>query len=127
MGSMYMGTRALTATSGGGFALMVEAVSLSGMAENPAVIHLGQRPGPATGLPTRTAQSEIFMVLSAGHGEFPRAIYAPGSLHELFYLTVKAFEVADKYQIPAFILTDQFYTLTHIIIVEPFDLSKIEC
>ena len=124
LGAWYAGGRGMVTTSGGGFALMVEAVSLSGMAETPAVIHLGQRPGPATGLPTRTAQSEIFMVLGAGHGEFPRAVYTPGSVNELFYLTAKAFEVADKYQIPSFILTDQFILDTYYI-VEPFDLNKI--
>jgi 2-oxoglutarate ferredoxin oxidoreductase subunit alpha len=125
LGSWYAGGRGMVTTSGGGFALMVEAVSLSGIAENPAVIHLGQRPGPATGLPTRTAQSELFMVLFAGHGEFPRVIFAPGNIDELFYLTVKAFEIADKYQIPSFILTDQ-YILDTYYIVKPFDLSQID-
>lgn len=105
----YAGARAMVSTSGGGFALMTEAISLSGMIETPIVVHLGQRPGPATGLPTRTEQGDLNLVLYAGHGEFPRVIYAPGNLCEAYQLTAKAFNIADKYQIPVFILTDQYF------------------
>ncbi|MGB9614073.1 MAG: 2-oxoacid:acceptor oxidoreductase subunit alpha [Fervidobacterium sp.] len=105
----YAGARAMVSTSGGGFALMTEAISLSGMIETPIVVHLGQRPGPATGLPTRTEQGDLNLVLYAGHGEFPRIIYAPGNLCEAYELTAKAFNVADKYQIPVFVLTDQYF------------------
>ena len=108
VGSWYAGGRGMVSTSGGGFALMVEGLSLAAMLETPAVIHLAQRPGPATGVPTRTEQGDLLFALYAGHGEFPRAIYAPGNLEECFELTRKAFDVADRYQVPAFILTDQY-------------------
>jgi len=76
LGAWYAGGRALVTTSGGGFALMTEGISLSGMLETPVVVHVGQRPGPATGLPTRTEQADLDLVLHAGHGEFPRAVFA---------------------------------------------------
>lgn len=109
IGAWYAGARAITTTSGGGFALMTEAVSLSGMTETPAVIHVAQRPGPATGLPTRTEQADLNLVLYAGHGEFPRVIYAPGTLQDGVTVMAKAFYMADKYQIPVFVLSDQYW------------------
>jgi 2-oxoglutarate ferredoxin oxidoreductase subunit alpha len=109
IGAWYAGARAMVTTSGGGFALMIEGLSLAGMLEMPMVIHLGQRPGPATGLPTRTEQADLNLALYAGHGEFPRIILTPGTLEEGFYLTQKAFNLADKYQVPVFILTDQYF------------------
>jgi len=108
IGAWYAGARAIASTSGGGFALMTEGLSLAGMIESPLVIHLAQRPGPATGLPTRTAQADLNLALYAGHGEFHRIIFAPGSIEQLFLLVQKAFNIADKYQIPVFILTDQY-------------------
>lgn len=108
IGAWYAGARAMASTSGGGFALMVEGLSLSAMLEIPVVIHLAQRPAPATGLPTRTEQADLELALYAGHGEFPRIIFAPGSIEEAFYLTQKAFNLADKYQVPVFVLTDQY-------------------
>ncbi|MCJ7523690.1 MAG: 2-oxoacid:acceptor oxidoreductase subunit alpha [Candidatus Aminicenantes bacterium] len=109
LGAWYAGARALVTTSGGGFALMGEGISLCGMIESPLVLHLAQRPGPATGLPTRTEQGDLELVLHAGHGDFPRIILAPGTLAEGFALTQKAFNLAAKYQVPVFILTDQFF------------------
>jgi 2-oxoglutarate/2-oxoacid ferredoxin oxidoreductase subunit alpha len=109
LGASYAGVRSMAATSGGGFALMQEAVSLAGMTETPVVIVVSQRPGPATGLPTRTEQADLSFVLHAGHGEFPRIILAPGSIGEMIALTRKSFELADRYQIPVFILTDQYF------------------
>jgi 2-oxoglutarate ferredoxin oxidoreductase subunit alpha len=109
LGASYAGVRSMVATSGGGFCLMQEGVSLSGMSETPVVIVLGQRPGPATGLPTRTEQGELNLVLHAGHGEFPRIIFAPGSIDEAIALARKSFALADRYQIPVFILTDQYF------------------
>ncbi|MCF7859773.1 MAG: 2-oxoacid:acceptor oxidoreductase subunit alpha [Candidatus Cloacimonetes bacterium] len=109
LGAWYAGARAMTTTSGGGVALMSEGISLCGMIESPLVLHLAQRPGPATGLPTRTEQGDLNLVLHAGHGDFPRIILAPGTLEEGFTLTQKAFKFADKYQVPVFILTDQFF------------------
>jgi 2-oxoglutarate ferredoxin oxidoreductase subunit alpha len=107
-GAAYAGVPAMTGTSGGGFALMVEGVSLAGMLELPVVILVGQRPGPATGMPTRTAQQDLRFILHAGHGEFPRAIFAPGTISQAYELTRRAMETAHRYQTPVFILTDQF-------------------
>jgi len=109
IGAWYAGAKAMVTTSGGGFALMTEGLSLAGMLESPIVIHLAQRPGPATGLPTRTEQADLELALYAGHGEFPRVILAPGKTEDGFYLTAKAFNLADKYQVPVFILTDQYF------------------
>ncbi len=120
----YAGARAIVTTSGGGFALMCEGVSLSGMLETPAVIHIGMRPGPATGLPTRMEQGDLNLVLYAGHGEFPRAIFTPGDQEEMFVCAQQAFEMADKYQSPVFILTDQ-YLLDSVAIVDPKDLKQL--
>jgi len=125
IGAWYAGARGMVTTSGGGFALMVEGLSLAGMLETPVVIHLGQRPGPATGLPTRTEQADLQFVLNAGHGEFPRIIFAPGKIEDAFYLTFKAFNLADKYQIPVFILTDQ-YLLDAYYNIPSINLSDIQ-
>lgn len=108
LGASYAGARPLVTTSGGGFALMIEGISLAGMIETPVVVHLAQRPGPATGLPTRTEQADLELVLYAGHGEFPRIIFAPGDLEQAIILTQKAFDLADRFQIPVFVLTDQY-------------------
>lgn len=109
IGAWYAGARAIVSTSGGGFDLMTEGVSLTGIIETPIVVHIGQRPGPATGLPTRTEQADLNLVLYAGHGEFPRAIFAPGTHEEAFLVAQQAFHIADKYQIPVFVLTDQYF------------------
>jgi 2-oxoglutarate ferredoxin oxidoreductase subunit alpha len=108
LGASFAGVRAMTGTSGGGFALMVEGVSLAAITETPVVIALGQRPGPATGLPTRTEQGDLHMVLHAGHGEFPRFVFAPGTPEQAFFLTNKAFDLAEKYQVPSFVLFDTY-------------------
>lgn len=108
LGAWYAGARAMVTTSGGGFALMSEGLSLAGITETPVVLHLGQRPGPATGLPTRTEQGDLNLALYSGHGEFPRVILAPGNIEQAFALTQKAFQLADSYQIPVILLTDQF-------------------
>ncbi|MBI5632108.1 MAG: 2-oxoacid:acceptor oxidoreductase subunit alpha [Nitrospirae bacterium] len=108
LGASFAGVRAMTATSGGGFALMVEGLSLAAMTETPIVIGLGQRPGPATGFPTRTEQAELQFALYTAHGEFPRIIFAPGDPEQALYLTNKAFELSEKYQVPAFVIFDQY-------------------
>jgi 2-oxoglutarate ferredoxin oxidoreductase subunit alpha len=113
IGAWYAGARAMVTTSGGGYDLMTEGLSLAGMLESPMVIHLGQRPGPATGLPTRTEQADLELALYSGHGEFPRAILSPGSLEQALELSAKAFEIADKYQVPVFILSDQYLVDTY--------------
>jgi 2-oxoglutarate ferredoxin oxidoreductase subunit alpha len=108
IGAFYTGAKALASTSGGGFALMEEGVSLAAMTETPLVIHLAQRPGPATGLPTRTEQADLNLALYSGHGEFPRIILSPGTLEDLFLMGQKVFYLADKYQVTVFVLTDQY-------------------
>lgn len=113
IGASFGGIRSMTASSGGGFSLMVEGLSLAAMTETPLVIGLAQRPGPATGLPTRTEQGELLFALYAGHGEFPRVIFAPGTAEQAVHLTNKAFDLAEKYQIPAILLTDQYLADTN--------------
>lgn len=108
IGASFAGVRAMTATSGGGFSLMVEALGLAGMTETPVVILEAQRPGPATGLPTKTEQGDLRFLIHAAQGEFPRIIIAPGDAEESFYLTEQAFNLADKYQIPIIILGDKY-------------------
>lgn len=108
IGASFAGAPSMVATSGGGFALMTEGVSLAAMTETPVVIVVAQRPGPATGLPTRTEQADLEFVLHSGHGEFPRAVFAPGSVEECFHLIRKAFETAERFRGPVFLLTDQF-------------------
>ena len=125
LGASFAGVRAMTGTSGGGFALMVEGLSLAAMTETPIVIALGQRPGPATGLPTRTEQGDLQFALYTAHGEFPRVIFAPGTPEQAFYLTNKAFDIAEKYQIPVIILFDQYLADSQWTF-EGFDLSRIK-
>ena len=124
VGASYAGARAVVATSGGGFALMCEGISLAGILETPVVIVLAQRPGPATGLPTRTEQGDLLMALYAGHGEFPRAIFAPGTVEECFQCAVRAFEMAEKHQGPVILLTDQWLADSYRS-VAPFDLDSL--
>lgn len=124
LGAWYVGARAVVTTSGGGFALMTEGMSLSGIIETPIVVHVGQRPGPATGLPTRTEQADLNLALYAGHGEFPRAIFAPGTLEESYLVMQQAFEVADRFQIPVVVLTDQ-YLLDSVSTVEKEALKTL--
>lgn len=123
LGASFAGARSMTGTSGGGFALMVEGVSLAGMTETPVVIVEAQRPAPATGFPTRTEQADLDFVIHAGHGEFARVVYAPGSIEEAFYLTIKAFNIAERFQVPVMILTDQFLADSYRN-VAGFDLNR---
>lgn len=125
LGASFAGARSMTTTSGGGFSLMVEALGLAGMTETPVVISLCQRPGPATGLPTMTEQGDLEFVLHAAQGEFPRCVLAPKIPEDAFYLTSKAFNIADKYQLPVFILSDQ-YLADSLFTCERFDSSKIK-
>lgn len=115
----------MTGTSGGGYSLMVEAVGMSGIMEVPVVIADIQRPGPATGLPTRTEQSDLNFVINSSHGEFPRMVIALRNPEDAFYQTARALNLADKYQIPVIILGDQ-YMADAIRTVKPFDMSKIK-
>ncbi|HBZ55230.1 MAG TPA: 2-oxoacid:acceptor oxidoreductase subunit alpha [Syntrophobacteraceae bacterium] len=124
IGASFAGVPSMVTTSGGGFALMVEGVSLAAMTETPVVVVVAQRPGPATGLPTRTEQADLELVLYAGHGEFPRAILTPTDVEECFQLTRQAFLLAERYQGPIFILTDQMLADCYRP-VEPFDLDQV--
>jgi len=108
IGASYAGVRSMTGTSGGGFALMVEALGLSAIAEIPLVVVDVQRPGPATGMATRTEQSDLSFVLTASQGEFPRMIIAPRDVQDAFYQAIRALNLADKYQMPVIILSDQY-------------------
>jgi 2-oxoglutarate ferredoxin oxidoreductase subunit alpha len=124
IGAAYAGVRAMTATSGSGLCLMVEGIGLAGITETPIVIIDGQRPGPAVGLPTRTEQGDLQFVLHAHHGDFPRAVLAPADVEDAFWTTVKAFNWAEKYQLPVIILTDQHLASSYAT-VDQLDLSQV--
>lgn len=125
IGGAFAGVRSMTATSGGGFSLMVEGYGLAGMTETPIVIIEGQRPGPATGLPTWGGQGDLRFVLHAAQDDFPRVVIAPGDPNECFWLTIKAFNLAEKYQTPVVILTDKHLGESHYWAEYP-DTSKIK-
>jgi len=124
VGASYAGLRAMTATSGGGFCLMTEALGLAAMTETPIVLMVGQRPGPSTGMATYSAQGDLLFAIHASQGEFPRVVVAPGDIDECFYRTMEAFNLAEKYQIPAIILTDKYLIESHKS-TEPFDARRI--
>jgi 2-oxoglutarate ferredoxin oxidoreductase subunit alpha len=104
--SSFMGVRSMVGTSGGGFSLMVEALGLAGIVEIPVVIYEAQRPGPATGMPTRTEQGDLLFTIFASQDEFPRVVLAPTTPESAFKLTVEAFNLADRLQTPVIILSD---------------------
>ncbi|MFO8111919.1 MAG: 2-oxoacid:acceptor oxidoreductase subunit alpha [Desulfosalsimonadaceae bacterium] len=110
IGASFAGVRALTGTSGGGFSLMVEGIGLAGITETPLVVINAQRPGPATGLPTRTGQGDLHFVIHAAPDEFPRFVFAPRTLDEAFETVIRSFHLAEKYQVPAIVLVDQYFT-----------------
>ncbi|SHJ87177.1 2-oxoglutarate ferredoxin oxidoreductase subunit alpha [Anaerocolumna jejuensis DSM 15929] len=124
LGASYAGARAMTGTSGGGFCLKVEALGFSGIAEIPLVAVDVQRPGPATGLPTRTEQSDLKFVISAAQGEFPRMVIALRNHEDAFYQTARALNLAEKYQIPVILLSDQYLGDTTAC-VKPYDTTGI--
>jgi len=124
VGAAFAGVRAMTATSGSGFCLMVEGLGLAGITETPVVIVDGQRPGPAVGLPTRTEQGDLLFAIHAHHGDFPRAVLAPATVEDAFWLTVKAFNLSEKFQIPVILLTDH-YLATSYATVDELDLSRV--
>jgi len=124
-GAAFAGVRAMTATSGGGFCLMTEGLGMTGMTETPVVIMVGQRPGPSTGLPTYSAQGDLRFVVHASQGEFPRVVVAPGDVEECFYETMRAFNWAEKYQMPVIVLTDK-YLVESQASIEPFETSRMK-
>ena len=126
IGANYAGVRAMTGSSGGGFSLMVEALGMSGMMEIPLVIYESQRAGPSTGLPTKTEQGDLNLVIGASQGDFPRIVLAPRNVEDAFYCTREAFNLAEKYQVPVIVMSD-LYVAEHYETVENFDLNfKIE-
>lgn len=114
IGASYAGVRAMCATSGGGFCLMTEGLGLAGITETPIVVVNAQRPGPSTGLPTRTEQGDLRFTIHASQGEFPRVVIAPGDIDECFHETFNAFNLAEKYHLPVIILTDKFLAASYV-------------
>jgi 2-oxoglutarate ferredoxin oxidoreductase subunit alpha len=108
IGAAHVGARAMVPTSGGGFSLMVEATGLAGITETPVVIYNAQRPGPATGLPTRSEQGDMLFMLHASQGEFPRFLLAPGTIEESFRIGWQVFNLAERYQTPALVMSDHY-------------------
>jgi 2-oxoglutarate ferredoxin oxidoreductase subunit alpha len=125
IGAGWAGVRAMTGTSGGGYSLMVEAIGMAGMAEIPVVCVEVQRPGPSTGLPTRTEQGDLQFILHSSQGEFPRIVIAPGDYNECFYHTFQAFNLAEKYQLPVIVVSDKHISES-IQTVEPFDTKDLK-
>jgi len=124
-GAMMMGCRAATGTSGGGFDLMTETVSLNGVAENPSVFILAQRPGPATGLPTWTAQGDLLLAVGSAHGEFARLVVGVSDAEDCFSLMPEAFNYADEFQTPVIVMTDK--QVAEALWTQPqYDQSKSE-
>src|ERR687897_985872 len=124
IGGALTGTRAATATSGPGFSLMAEALGWAGMNEVPIVISLYQRTGPSTGLPTRHEQGDLNFAINAGHGEFPRIVLASGDIEESFYDTIKAFNFADRYQMPVIHMLDKAIS-NSLTTCKNFNVNKI--
>ncbi|MEM0157988.1 MAG: 2-oxoacid:acceptor oxidoreductase subunit alpha [Thermoplasmataceae archaeon] len=122
IGANYAGVRAMTGSSGGGFSLMVEALGMAGMMEVPLVVYESQRAGPSTGLPTKTEQGDLNLVLGASQGDFPRIVLSPRNVEEVFYMTREAFNLAEKYQTPVIIMSD-LYLAEHYETLESLDLN----
>ncbi len=108
VGAAYAGVRSLVSTSGGGFSLMVEGLGLSGITETPIVIIDAMRPGPATGLATRTAQADLMFAIHASQDDFPRLVFAPGTVQDAYETVKRAVYLSEKYQVPAIVLMDQY-------------------
>ncbi|BCJ86427.1 2-oxoacid:acceptor oxidoreductase subunit alpha [Effusibacillus dendaii] len=125
IGANFAGVRALTATSGPGLSLMMEAIGLAGMTETPVVIIDTQRGGPSTGMPTKHEQSDMYAVLFGTHGEIAKIVLAPATAEECFYMTIDAFNYAEKYQTPVILITDLALSLAKQS-VEPLDFDKIQ-
>jgi 2-oxoglutarate ferredoxin oxidoreductase subunit alpha len=127
IGAAHLGARALVPTSGGGFSLMVEGLGLAGVTETPVVIYNAQRPGPATGLPTRDEQGDMLFMLHASQGEFPRFLLAPGTHEEAFHTGWRAFNLAEKYQTPVLVLSDHYLAVAvRTVEADAFDFDEVE-
>lgn len=124
IGGALTGTRSATCTSGPGFSLMAEALGWAGINEVPIVVTLYQRSGPSTGLPTRHGQDDLLFAIHAGHGEFPRIVYASGDVEESFYDTARCFNYAEMYQLPVIHMMDKFLA-SSVVTCNRFDPNKI--
>jgi 2-oxoglutarate/2-oxoacid ferredoxin oxidoreductase subunit alpha len=124
IGAALAGSRASTSTSGPGFSLMAEALGWAGINEVPVVVTLYQRAGPSTGLPTRHEQGDLLFAVHAGHGEFPRIVIASGDVEEAFYDTIRAFNYAERYQLPVIHIVDKALA-NSIVTCSMFDTSKV--
>jgi len=124
IGGALTGTRSSTSTSGPGFSLMAEALGWAGINEVPVVITLYQRSGPSTGLPTRHGQDDLLFAINAGHGEFPRIVYASGGIEESFYDTARCFNYADVFQVPVIHMMDKFLS-SSVLTCKRFDPNKV--
>lgn len=125
LGAMFVGKRAFCGTSGGGFDLMTETVSLAGMIENPFVVVVAQRPGPATGLPTWTGQGDLNLALYAAHGEFARVVVALSDPLDAHRLIQEAFNLAEVYQVPVIVLSEKQIAETIVSIEEPKEAIEV--
>jgi len=125
IGASYGGVRAITASSGPGLSLKMEAIGLAGITETPLVIVDTQRGGPSTGLPTKQEQSDLMAMIYGTHGEIPKIVMAPSTVQEAFYDTAEAFNLAEEYQCPVIVLSDLQLSLGKQT-VEPLDVSKVE-
>ncbi len=126
LGSSFAGVRSAVGTSGGGFALMVESVSLSGVTETPLVIFIAQRPGPATGMPTWTEQGDLLFAAHSGHGEFQKIVLSAGDVGEMLEVTLKAFDLADIYQLPVIVMSEMLLSESHASLAKSFVNAAIK-
>jgi 2-oxoglutarate ferredoxin oxidoreductase subunit alpha len=124
IGAAFSGVRAMGASSGPGIALMIEALGLAAVTETPLVLVDVQRCGPSTGMPTRMEQADLNLLVYGAHGEIPRIVIAPSDIEECFYQTIRAFNLAEKYQCPVIVATDQYLSQSQRT-TWPFDLSKV--
>jgi len=124
IGGALTGTRSATSTSGPGFSLMAESLGWAGINEVPIVITLYQRSGPSTGLPTRHGQDDLLFAINAGHGEFPKIVYASGDIEESFYDTCNCFNYSDVFQVPVIHMMDKFLS-SSVVTCKRFDHNKV--
>jgi 2-oxoglutarate ferredoxin oxidoreductase subunit alpha len=125
IGASFAGVRAMTATSGPGLSLMIEALGLASMTEVPLVVVNVQRAGPATGMPTKTAQGDLYLAFYAGNDEAPRFVIAPSSVEDCFYQMINAFNLAERYQMPVVVLSDQSLA-PRVETCAPFELDRVQ-
>lgn len=124
IGASYAGARAAAGTAGSGISLMAEAVGLAGISETPVVIIDGQRAGPAVGMATRMEQSDLLFVAHISHGEFPRVVLCPADHNDAFYMSAEAFNIAERWQVPVFLMEDHSFADTEASVPE-YDLSRV--